>query len=95
MPKYLIERELPGAGRLSADELQRIAAKSCEVLQALGPQIQWVHSYVTENAINCIYVAPDEELIRQHAARGGFPVTRISRVNSILEPTSAETPARL
>lgn len=94
MPKYLIEREFPGASRLGADELQRIAAKSCEVLQGLGPQIQWVHSYVTENAINCVYVAPSEDLIREHAARGGFPVTRISRVSSILEPTSAESPVR-
>lgn len=93
MPKYLIERELPGAGRLSPEELQKIAAKSCAVLQALGPSIQWVQSYVTDNSLNCVYVAPSEDLIREHAARGGFPVTRISRVTSILEPTSAESPA--
>jgi hypothetical protein len=91
MPRYIIERELPGAGSLSPDQLQAISEKSCSVLSTLGPSIQWVHSYVTDNAIYCIYNAPNEELIRQHAEQGGFPVTRISQIRSVIDPMTAET----
>jgi hypothetical protein len=91
MPRYIIERELPGAGSLSPDQLQAISEKSCSVLSNLGPSIQWVHSYVTDNAIYCIYNAPNEELIRQHAEQGGFPVTRISQIRSVIDPMTAET----
>lgn len=90
MPKYVIERELPGAGQLSASDLQGISQKSCSVLGRLGPQIQWVHSYVTDDKIYCVYIAPSEELIRQHAAEGGFPATRISEVKQVIDPTTAE-----
>lgn len=90
MPKFLIERELPGAGRLSPQELQAISQKSCSVLRELGPRIQWVHSYVTQDRIYCIYIAPDEELIREHAARGGFPADRITRIEQTIDPTTAE-----
>ena len=86
MPRYLIERELPGDGALDAKELHGIAVKSCDVLQALGPRIQWVQSYVTDDKITCIYIAPDEAMIREHAARGGFPVTRISEVRAVIDP---------
>jgi Protein of unknown function (DUF4242) len=90
MPKYVIEREIPGAGKLSAQELQAISQKSCDVLRELGPQIQWVHSYVTPDRIYCIYIAPDEETVREHARRGGFPANRISQVKSMIDPTSSE-----
>ena len=90
MPKYVIEREIPGAGKLSAPELQAISQKSCGVLSQLGPQIQWVHSYVTDDKVYCVYIAPNEELIREHAERGGFPANRISEVKSVIDPTSAE-----
>ena len=90
MPKYIIERELPGAGKLTADQLHGIAQKSCNVLRAMGPQIQWVHSYVTGDKIYCVYNAPDEASIRQHAAQGGFPANRISAVTRIIDPTTAE-----
>lgn len=90
MPKYLIEREIPDAGRLSSDELQGISQKSCGVLRSIGPEIQWVHSYVTDDKLYCVYLAPDEETIREHAARGGFPADRISRIRSIIDPTTAE-----
>ena len=90
MPKFVIEREIPGAAKLSAQELQAISQKSCDVLRAMGPEIQWVHSYVTEDKIYCVYVAPNEETVRQHAARGGFPANRVSRVGSIIDPTTAE-----
>lgn len=90
MPKYVIERELPGAGNLSAEELQGVSQASCDVLKNLGPQIQWVQSYVTDDKIYCIYIAPDEELIREHASQGGFPANKISQVKNIIDPTTAE-----
>jgi hypothetical protein len=90
MPKYVIERDLPSAGKLSPQQLQTISAKSCAVLRNLGPQIQWVHSYVTQDKIYCIYIAPNEDLIREHATQGGFPANRISEVKSVIDPTTAE-----
>ena len=90
MPKYLIERDLPGAGKLSPSDLTGISRKSCEVLQALGPDIQWVQSYVTDDRIYCVYIAPDAEIIREHARCGGFPANRISEVRSGIDPTTAE-----
>lgn len=90
MPKFVIEREIPGAGDLSAEQLQGISQKSCSVLRDLGPAIQWVHSYVTGDKIYCIYNAPNEEMIREHASQGGFPANRISRVVEIIDPTTAE-----
>jgi len=89
MHKFVIERELPGAGSLSADTLQSISQKSCGVLKELGPQIQWVESFVTDDKIYCVYLAPNEELIREHAKRGGFPANRISQVRTIIDPTTA------
>jgi cell division inhibitor SulA len=91
MPKYLIERELPGAGNLSPEDLQAISQTSCGVLRELGPEIQWVHSYVTEDRITCLYIAPDEQMVREHARKGGFPATRVSQVREIIDPTTAET----
>lgn len=90
MPKYVIERELPGAGNLSDEELNGIAKKSCDVLSELGPQIQWVHSYVTDDKIYCIYIAPNKELVEEHACQGGFPANTISEVKSIIDPTTSE-----
>jgi hypothetical protein len=90
MPKYVIEREIPGAGALTTDQLQGISQKSCGVLRNLGPEIQWVHSYVTENKIYCIYIAPNEEMVREHAKQGGFPANKISEVKSIIDPTTAD-----
>ena len=90
MPKYVIEREIPGAGNLSAEELNGISQKSCGVLSNLGPQIQWVHSYVTDDKIYCVYIAPNEELVREHANQGGFPANTIAEVKSIIDPTTAE-----
>jgi hypothetical protein len=90
MPKYVIERELPGAGKLTPQELQAVSQKSCGVLRNLGPAIQWVHSYVTADKIYCIYNAPNEKMIRDHASQGGFPANRISEVKSIIDPTTAE-----
>jgi hypothetical protein len=90
MPKYVIEREIPGAGKLTARELQAISQKSCGVLQQLGPQIQWVNSYVTGDKVYCIYIAPSERVIRQHAQQGGFPANKISEITSIIDPTTAE-----
>jgi hypothetical protein len=90
MPKYVIERELPGAGKLSAEQLQGISQKSCSVLGALGPQIQWLHSYVTDDKIYCVYIAPNEEIVREHARQGGFPANRVSQVRSLIDPTTAE-----
>ncbi len=90
MPKYVIEREIPGAGKLTAAELQGISAKSCSVLNEMGPSIQWVHSYVTDDKIYCIYNAPNEDAVREHAKRGGFPANRISQVREIIDPTTAE-----
>lgn len=91
MPKYVIERELPGAGDLSAEDLQGISQKSCSVLSQMGPSIQWVESYVTGDKIYCIYIAPNEESIREHAKQGGFPVNCISAVTRMIDPTTAET----
>jgi hypothetical protein len=90
MPKFVIEREIPGAGKLGKDELQGISQKSCGVLRDMGPQIQWVQSYVTDNKIYCVYVAPDEAAVREHAKRGGFPANVVSRVRTIIDPTTAE-----
>lgn len=90
MPKYIIEREIPGAGELSAQELQGISQKSCGVLNKLGSQIQWLESYVTDNKIYCVYIAPNEEMVREHAKQGGFPADRVSEVKSIIDPTTAE-----
>jgi len=90
MPRFVIERELPGAGKLSPQELHGIAQKSCNVLMEMGPQIQWVHSYVTDDKIYCVYFAPSEEAVREHARRGGFPVNRVSQVRSIIDPSSAD-----
>ncbi len=90
MPKYVIEREIPGAGKLSSEELQGISQKSCGVLRELGPEINWVESYVTDDKVYCVYVAPNEDMIRRHAEMGGFPANRISEVRAIIDPTSAE-----
>jgi hypothetical protein len=93
MPKYVIERPLTGAGKLSHQELQTISQKSCNVLEGLGPQIQWLHSYVTDDKIYCVYVASNEELVRDHARQGGFPAETIARVRQVIDPTTAEAPA--
>jgi hypothetical protein len=85
----MIERELPGAGRLSAADLQAISRKSCDVLAELGSHIQWLHSFVTADKVYCVYIAPDEQLIREHAQRGGFPASRISEITSIIDPSTA------
>jgi hypothetical protein len=90
MPKYLIEREIPGAGDLSPEQLQAISQKSCGVLQSMGPQIQWQQSYVTGDKVYCVYIAPNEEMVREHAAQGGFPANRVSEIKSIIDPTTAE-----
>jgi hypothetical protein len=90
MPKYVIEREISGAGKLSSEELQGISQKSCGVLNQLGPKIQWVQSYVTNDKIFCVYIAPNEEMVREHARQGGFPANRISEVKSVIDPTTAE-----
>jgi hypothetical protein len=90
MPKYVIERELPGAGKLSSSDLQAISQKSCDVLGTLGPKIQWVESYVVDDKIYCVYIAPSEELIRTHAQKGGFPANKISQIRAIIDPTSSE-----
>jgi hypothetical protein len=90
MPKYLIEREIPGAGNLSKSDLQGISQTSCGVLQKMGPQIQWVQSYVTGDKVYCVYIAPNEQMIRDHAQQGGFPANRISEIKGIIDPTTAE-----
>ncbi|ANI59637.1 hypothetical protein ABH908_002479 [Pseudomonas frederiksbergensis] len=90
MPKFIIERELPGAGALPPQELKAISQKSCDVLRGLGPQVQWQQSYVTGDKIYCVYIAPSEELIREHAKQGGFPINSVSRVVNIIDPTTAE-----
>jgi hypothetical protein len=90
MPKFVIEREIPGAGNLSPQELQAISQTSCGVLQQMGPRIQWLHSYVTGDKIYCVYIAPGEEMIREHAQQGGFPANRISEIKSVIDPTTAE-----
>jgi len=90
MPKYVIEREIPNAGKLSKEELQGVSQKSCGVLRELGPQVQWVQSYVTDNKIYCVYIAPNEEAVKKHAELGGFPANSISEVRSVIDPTTAE-----
>jgi hypothetical protein len=90
MPKYVIEREIPGVGRLPAESMRTIAQKSCSVLQQMGPSIQWVESYVTDDRIYCVYIAPDEAAIREHARLGGFPANRISKIKRMIDPTTAE-----
>jgi hypothetical protein len=90
MPKYLIRREIPGAGAMSPEELQAASQKSCGVLGHLGPEIQWVESYVTDDTIHCVYIAPDETLIREHADQAGFPANQILEVRAIIDPTTAE-----
>lgn len=89
MPKYIIERDIPGAGSLTSEQLQGISQKSCSVLQSLGPQIQWVESYVTDDKVYCVYIAPSESLIREHAKQGGFPANRVSAVRRMIDPTTA------
>jgi hypothetical protein len=93
MPRYIIEREIPNAGALGAEDLQAIAQRSCGVLGDLGPAIQWVQSFVTEDKITCVYIAPDAELIREHARRGGFPADRVLEVAAVIDPTTAEAGA--
>ncbi|SDQ01605.1 Protein of unknown function [Mucilaginibacter sp. OK268] len=90
MPKYVIEREIPGAGSLSDEQLKAISQTSCGVLSKMGPQIQWVNSYVTTDKIYCVYIAPNEEMIREHASQGGFPANSISEISRIIDPTTAE-----
>jgi hypothetical protein len=90
MPKYVIEREIPGAGKLTAQELQSISQKSCGVLNQLGPQIQWLQSYVTGDKVYCVYIAPNEEMVQEHARQGGFPANRVSEVKAVIDPTTAE-----
>lgn len=90
MPKYVIERDLPGAGKLSSAELKAISQKSCGVLSKMGPHIQWLHSYVTEDKIYCVYIAPNEKTVREHAQLGGFPANRVSAIATVIDPTTAE-----
>jgi cell division inhibitor SulA len=90
MPKFVIEREIPGAGKLSAEQLKGISQTSCGVLHKLGSQIQWLHSYVTDDKVYCVYLAPNEEMVREHARQGGFPANRVSQVRSVIDPTTAE-----
>jgi len=90
MPKYVIERLIPGAGKLTADELKAISMRSCDVLNQLGPKIQWIQSYVTDNKIYCVYRAPNEEMIREHARLGGFPANKVSQIRTMIDPTTAE-----
>jgi hypothetical protein len=90
MPKFLIEREIPGAGDLKPEELQAISQKSCGVLREMGPQIQWVESFVTGDKVYCVYIAPDEAAVREHAQRGGFPANRVSEIKGMIDPTTAE-----
>jgi len=90
MPKYVIEREIPGAGTLTTEQLKAISQKSCGVLRDMGPQIQWVQSYVTDDKVYCVYIAPDEAAVRRHAELGGFPANRISQVRTTIDPTTSE-----
>ena len=94
MPKYVIEREIPGAGNLSAAELQGVAQTSCNVLKEMGPQIQWVESYVTGDKVYCVYISPNEDMIREHAKQGGFPANRISEIKTMIDPTTSEEKSR-
>jgi len=90
MPKYVIEREIPGAGKLTAEQMKAISQTSCGVLEKMGPQIQWLQSYVTDDKIYCVYIAPNEEMVREHAKLGGFPANSVSRVAAIIDPTTSE-----
>jgi hypothetical protein len=90
MPKFVIERDIPEVGKMSHEQLKAVSQTSCGVLREMGPQIQWVHSYVTDDKIYCVYIAPDEEAVREHAQRGGFPANRVSRIRSEIDPTTAE-----
>ncbi len=90
MPKYVIEREIPGAGKLTAEQLKGISQTSCGVLSKMGSEIQWLHSYVTADKIFCVYIAPNEEMVREHAKQGGFPANAVSEVSTIIDPTTAE-----
>jgi hypothetical protein len=90
MPKFVIERDIPQAGNLSSEQLQAISQKSCGILREMGPEIQWVESYVTDDRIYCVYVAPDEDAVRKHAQQGGFPANRVSQIRSVIDPTTAE-----
>lgn len=90
MPKYVIEREIPGAGSLTTEQLQGVAQTSCNVLREMGPEIQWVESYVTGDKIYCVYISPNEEMIRDHAQKGGFPANRISEIKTVIDPTTSE-----
>jgi hypothetical protein len=90
MPKYVIEREIPGAGNIGAEDMQAISQKSCSVLKEMGPQIQWVQSYVTEDKIYCVYIAPNKEMVLEHAAKGGFPANSVAEVKRMIDPTTAE-----
>ncbi|HEY1209878.1 MAG TPA: DUF4242 domain-containing protein [Terracidiphilus sp.] len=90
MPKFVIERDIPEAGKMSPEQLKAVSQTSCGVLRAMGPQIQWVQSYVTDEKIYCVYIAPDEEAVREHAQRGGFPANRVSRIRSVIDPTTAD-----
>ena len=90
MPKYVIEREIPGAGKLSGEQLKGISETSCNVLRRIGPQIQWLESYVTDDKVYCVYIVPDEQTVRDHAQQGGFPANRVSEVRTVIDPTTAE-----
>jgi hypothetical protein len=90
VPKFLIERNIPGAGKLTPQQLQGISQKSCGVLRGLGPQIQWVQSYVTDDKITCIYIAPNAEMVREHAKQGGFPANAVLEIRGIIDPTTSE-----
>jgi hypothetical protein len=90
MPKFVIEREIPGAGKFTASDLKAISQKSCGVLSSMGPQIQWIHSYVTDDRVYCVYQAPDEATVRRHAELGGFPANRVDRVHTVIDPATAE-----
>lgn len=93
MPKFVIEREIPGVGSMSPEQLEAVSQKSCSVLRNLGPQIQWLHSYVTDDKIYCVYIAPNEEMVREHARQGGFPANSIAQVRHVIDPTTAEPAA--
>lgn len=95
MPKYVIEREIPGIGKMSPEQLQAASQMSCNVLRSLGPEIQWVQSYVTDDRLYCIYIAPNEQLIREHARQGGFPANRVSEIKETIDPTTAEEQRRI
>jgi hypothetical protein len=93
VPKFVIEREIPGAGSMSAEQLEAVSQKSCSVLRNLGPQIQWLQSFVTDNKIYCVYIAPNEEMVREHARQGGFPANSVAQVRRVIDPTTAESAA--